>query len=66
MRRKNKGFAVAVATVAVAGTIAAPALANETAVTPEEQAAQAQQNVEQAAQAVANAKASLDKGRKQP
>ena len=34
--KKNKGFAVAVATVAVAGTIAAPALANETAVTPEE------------------------------
>ena len=34
----KKAFSVAVASVAVAGTIAAPAMADETAVTPVEQA----------------------------
>lgn len=42
----KKAFATAVASVAVAGTIAAPAMADETATTPVEQA---QQAVEQAA-----------------
>lgn len=37
---KGKGLAVAVATVAAAGTIVAPALANETATTTNEQGAQ--------------------------
>ena len=37
----KKAFSVAVASVAVAGTIAAPAMADETAVTPVEQAQQA-------------------------
>lgn len=50
----KKAFATAVASVAVAGTIAAPAMADETAVTPVEQAqqavAQAQDAVDQAAQ----------------
>lgn len=49
----KKAFATAVASVAVAGTIAAPAMADETAVTPVEQAqqavAQAQEAVDQAA-----------------
>jgi hypothetical protein len=38
--KKGKGLAVAVATVAAAGTIVAPALANETATTTNEQGAQ--------------------------
>lgn len=42
----KKAFATAVASVAVAGTIAAPAMADETATTPVEQA---QQAVDQAA-----------------
>ena len=49
----KEAFATAVASVAVAGTIAAPAMADETAVTPVEQAqqavAQAQEAVDQAA-----------------
>lgn len=49
----KKAFSVAVASVAVAGTIAAPAMADETAVTPVEQAqqavVQAQEAVDQAA-----------------
>lgn len=48
----KKAFATAVASVAVAGTIAAPAMADETATTPVEQA---QQAVEQAQQAVEQA-----------
>ena len=39
----KKAFSVAVASVAVAGTIAAPAMADETAVTPVEQAQQGAQ-----------------------
>ena len=50
----KKAFATAVASVAVAGTIAAPAMADETATTPVEQA---QQAVEQAQQAVDQAAA---------
>lgn len=50
----KKAFATAVASVAVAGTIAAPAMADETATTPVEQA---QQAVEQAQQAVEQAAA---------
>lgn len=38
--KKGKELAVAVATVAAAGTIVAPALANETATTTNEQGAQ--------------------------
>lgn len=49
----KKAFSVAVASVAVAGTIAAPAMADEIAVTPVEQAqqavVQAQEAVDQAA-----------------
>ncbi|MCQ5025192.1 hypothetical protein, partial [Bifidobacterium adolescentis] len=50
----KKAFSTAVASVAVAGTIAAPAMADETAPTPVEQAPHAR---EQAPQAVAPAAA---------
>ena len=45
----KKAFATAVASVAVAGTIAAPAMADETATTPVEQAQQAVEQAQQAA-----------------
>ena len=45
----KKAFATAVASVAVAGTIAAPAMADETAVTPVEQAQQAVAQAQDAA-----------------
>ena len=59
----KKAFATAVASVAVAGTIAAPAMADETATTPVEQA---QQAVEQAQQAVEQAQQAVDQAAAQP